>query len=200
MDSVERRFRGFQLLGALIPPAIVLGAVLGGSGGRGTGLYAGAIEAAALTILGVLLVLRRRQDSVLGALARSAMAMMPRRRHVGYGPPRTGPAPRYSAAVARFHLDNLDGGRYECVLRGSPKDGLLNNGDPVRVYGRRRRGGEIAARRVAVLGSAGGIPVAWIDQTRRGDFARAHRADRVALAAAALLVAGLAAAWLPRLI
>jgi len=197
MSTVRRRFRGAKALGAALMLTIVAAPVLAGLSTRhGAFLIGSAMEATALAILAALLAAGTRRGTVVGDIAYSGRAFLPRRRvrsSAGRARrPKAGPAPEYSTTVRRFRLEEFTGTSIACVLVGDQSDGQLNDGDYVHVTGRRSRGGELNVRQVSVLSSANGVTVARISARRRGEFTVAMRTNRVALCLAGLQLCGLA--------
>jgi len=201
IGAVRRRFRGFKLLGATLLVTIVAAPVVAGfSRHRGALPWVGADEALALVILLPMLIAGTSRGGAIGDLAYSGRTFLPRRRRRAVllrgadlrVMPRPGAPRDFSTAVHRFRVEEFTGATHACSFTGEQDLSILADGDLVQVTGRRSRQGEFVVREVAVLGSATGAPAVRISVSRRGEFAVARAANRVALCLCAALLAALA--------
>ena len=199
---VRHRFRGPQVLGAALLLAILGAPVLAMTGGSRMGPWVDATEVYAVAVLVALLALGRAAGTVIGDLAYSGRAFLPRRRAASAVPTPGAAAganrarrraPEHTTEVNRFRVEELDGSLHDCLIEGELRGGRLRDGDFVRATSiRRTRAGELRVRRVAVLSSANGVPVAHIAPAKSGAYAVARRVNRIAYGLAAVLVLGVA--------
>jgi hypothetical protein len=185
---VRRRFSGPRIL-ALACLAAILGAPVLAAQGHGSAVqnWLLATEGYAAVLLAALFGIARRRGSVLGGLADSALVFLPKRK--GAARRRR---PEFSTELHRFRVETILGDTHTCTLLGRLTGGQLKDGEFVHAFGRRSRSGELAVTRVEVLSSANGVRMSGLASQRRTEFALARRADRLALEATAVLIAGFA--------
>ncbi len=97
-----------------------------------------------------------------------------------------------TVVVRQFRVQDLAGQVQVCVLSGVPDGDDVRPGDPVRVFGRRDRAGQVVVRRVEVLSGIGGAAVSIIRPTPSSTMLTAQwtsRLMRSAAVGAAVLVA-----------
>ena len=190
------------MLGAALSLTIVGAVVLAVLGGHRMLNWFDATELYAVVVLLALLALGRLHGTVIGDMAYSGRAFLPRRRRAAaiptpgatLAPSRGGHrAPEHSTEVNRFRIEELTGTSHACAFYGEPDGGWIKDGEFVHAtVARRRRSGELRVRRITVLSSANGVPIAQIAPARRGDYAKANRINRIAYGLTAILALGLA--------
>jgi hypothetical protein len=185
-EVVRRRFRAPKILAPLLLLAVVAAPFAAAQMGAGYARpWLAATEIYALAALAALLLLGRGRNTVIGEMAYSGRAFLPRRRRSAASTgsaaarPRAGRAPEYSTIANRFRIEDFGGESHPCLFVGEQQGGILRADEYVRLTGRRSRAGHVNVRQVTILSSAVGVPVGRITPSRRTEFAIAGRFNRI---------------------